>query len=290
MKKIQTRATTIRKTAKNKVKSEKSTSVNELYDFSLQKDYDSDNKSDLELVNQDDNESNKSDSDFVFIRDESDSESDLELIDERNGAKNEGCDVMKSQNFNVLRNGLEMILTDSKKDNAPLIKVTVESLDGELSGLEACKVTVNSLGDELNDLEPCEVASILTTFLVNGSPRDMTSLSYEHCGKKKSFGFKSRVLNLPQPEMTTSKKKTKKTKKQRKRKKKRKNDIAFIESPCSSSLPPSPLPSSESNVFEIENIIKKTRYRSLVKWKNFGEGYNSWVNNKDIVDNTWIKK
>ena len=39
-------------------------------------------------------------------------------------------------------------------------------------------------------------------------------------------------------------------------------------------------------VFRIEKVIEKRKDKSLVKWKGYSDKFNSWVNNKDIVNLT----
>ena len=44
------------------------------------------------------------------------------------------------------------------------------------------------------------------------------------------------------------------------------------------------LQKTRQQVFRIENIIKKGKDKSLVKWKGYSDKFNSWVDNKDIVN------
>ena len=37
-------------------------------------------------------------------------------------------------------------------------------------------------------------------------------------------------------------------------------------------------------IYRIEKIIKKEKGKSLVKWKGYSDKFNSWVNNKDLID------
>ena len=44
------------------------------------------------------------------------------------------------------------------------------------------------------------------------------------------------------------------------------------------------LQKTEQQVFRIEKIIKKEKGKSLVKWKGYPDKFNSWVDNKDLID------
>ena len=44
------------------------------------------------------------------------------------------------------------------------------------------------------------------------------------------------------------------------------------------------LQKTEQQVFKIEKIIKKEKGRSFVKWKGYSDKFNSWVDNKDLID------
>ena len=44
------------------------------------------------------------------------------------------------------------------------------------------------------------------------------------------------------------------------------------------------LQKTEQQVFRIEKIIKKEKGKSLVKWKGYDKKFNSWVDNKDLID------
>ena len=44
------------------------------------------------------------------------------------------------------------------------------------------------------------------------------------------------------------------------------------------------LQKTEQQVFRIEKIIKKEKGRSFVKWKGYSDKFNSWVDNKDLID------
>ena len=44
------------------------------------------------------------------------------------------------------------------------------------------------------------------------------------------------------------------------------------------------LQKTEQQVFRIEKVIKKEKGKSLVKWKGYSDKFNSWVNNKDLID------
>ena len=44
------------------------------------------------------------------------------------------------------------------------------------------------------------------------------------------------------------------------------------------------LQKTEQQVFRIENVIKKEKGKSLVKWKGYSNKFNSWVDNKDLID------
>ena len=44
------------------------------------------------------------------------------------------------------------------------------------------------------------------------------------------------------------------------------------------------LQKTEQQIFRIENIIKKKKGKSFVKWKGYSDKFNSWVNNEDLID------
>ena len=44
------------------------------------------------------------------------------------------------------------------------------------------------------------------------------------------------------------------------------------------------LQKTEQQVFRIEKIIKKEKNKSLVKWKGYPDKFNSWVDNKDLIN------
>ena len=44
------------------------------------------------------------------------------------------------------------------------------------------------------------------------------------------------------------------------------------------------LQKTEQQIFRIEKIIKKEKGKSLVKWKGYPDKFNSWVDNKDLID------
>ena len=44
------------------------------------------------------------------------------------------------------------------------------------------------------------------------------------------------------------------------------------------------LQKTEQQVFRIEKVIEKRKNKSLVKWKGYSDKFNSWVNNKDLID------
>ena len=44
------------------------------------------------------------------------------------------------------------------------------------------------------------------------------------------------------------------------------------------------LQKTEQQIYRIEKIIKKEKGRSLVKWKGYPDKFNSWVDNKDLID------
>jgi len=43
------------------------------------------------------------------------------------------------------------------------------------------------------------------------------------------------------------------------------------------------LQKTSQEVYRIEKIVKKDKTRSLVKWKGYPKGFNSWVDNKDLI-------
>ena len=44
------------------------------------------------------------------------------------------------------------------------------------------------------------------------------------------------------------------------------------------------LQKTSQEIFRIEKVIKKGKKKSLVKWKGYSDDFNSWVDNKDIVN------
>ena len=44
------------------------------------------------------------------------------------------------------------------------------------------------------------------------------------------------------------------------------------------------LQKTSQQLFRIEKVIKRRKKKSLVKWKGYSDDFNSWVNNKDIVN------
>ena len=44
------------------------------------------------------------------------------------------------------------------------------------------------------------------------------------------------------------------------------------------------LQKTSQEIFRIEKVIKRGKKKSLVKWKGYSDGFNSWVDNKDIVN------
>ena len=44
------------------------------------------------------------------------------------------------------------------------------------------------------------------------------------------------------------------------------------------------LQKTEQQIYRIEKIIKKEKNKLLVKWKGYSDKFNSWVNNKDLID------
>ena len=46
----------------------------------------------------------------------------------------------------------------------------------------------------------------------------------------------------------------------------------------------SELQKTEQQIYRIEKIIKKEKGKSLVKWKGYSDKFNSWVDNKDLID------
>ena len=44
------------------------------------------------------------------------------------------------------------------------------------------------------------------------------------------------------------------------------------------------LQKTEQQIYRIEKVIKKEKGKSLVKWKGYPDKFNSWVDNKDLVD------
>ena len=50
------------------------------------------------------------------------------------------------------------------------------------------------------------------------------------------------------------------------------------------------LQKTSQQLFRIEKIIKRGKKKSLVKWKGYSDDFNSWVNNKDLVNLSKLKK
>ena len=46
------------------------------------------------------------------------------------------------------------------------------------------------------------------------------------------------------------------------------------------------LQKTSQQLFRIEKVIEKGKNKSLVKWKGYSNDFNSWVDNKDIVNLT----
>ena len=46
------------------------------------------------------------------------------------------------------------------------------------------------------------------------------------------------------------------------------------------------LQKTEQQVFRIEKVIEKRKNKSLVKWKGYSDKFNSWVDNKNLIDLT----
>ena len=44
------------------------------------------------------------------------------------------------------------------------------------------------------------------------------------------------------------------------------------------------LQKTKQQIYRIEKVIKKEKGRSFVKWKGYPDKFNSWVNNKDLID------
>ena len=44
------------------------------------------------------------------------------------------------------------------------------------------------------------------------------------------------------------------------------------------------LQKTEQQIYRIEKVIKKEKGKSLVKWKGYSDKFNSWVDNKDLID------
>ena len=44
------------------------------------------------------------------------------------------------------------------------------------------------------------------------------------------------------------------------------------------------LQKTSQEIFRIEKVIKKGKKKYLVKWKGYSDDFNSWVDNKDIVN------
>ena len=44
------------------------------------------------------------------------------------------------------------------------------------------------------------------------------------------------------------------------------------------------LQKTEQQIYRIEKVIEKRKNKSLVKWKGYSDKFNSWVDNKDLID------
>ena len=44
------------------------------------------------------------------------------------------------------------------------------------------------------------------------------------------------------------------------------------------------LQKTEQQIYRIEKVIKKEKGKSLVKWKGYNDKFNSWVDNKHLID------
>ena len=44
------------------------------------------------------------------------------------------------------------------------------------------------------------------------------------------------------------------------------------------------LQKTSQELFRIEKVIKRGKEKSLVKWKGYSDDFNSWVDNRDIVN------
>ena len=44
------------------------------------------------------------------------------------------------------------------------------------------------------------------------------------------------------------------------------------------------LQKTSQELFRIEKVIKRGKKKSLVKWKGYSDDFDSWVDNKDIVN------
>ena len=49
------------------------------------------------------------------------------------------------------------------------------------------------------------------------------------------------------------------------------------------------LQKTSQELFRIEKVIKRGKKKSLVKWKGYSDDFNSWVDNKDIVNISLLK-
>ena len=52
----------------------------------------------------------------------------------------------------------------------------------------------------------------------------------------------------------------------------------------------SELQKTSQELFRIEQVIKTGKNKSLVKWKGYSDDFNYWVDNKDIVNISLLKK
>ena len=44
------------------------------------------------------------------------------------------------------------------------------------------------------------------------------------------------------------------------------------------------LQKTEQQIYRIEKIIKKKKGKTCVKWKGYSDEFNSWVDNKDLIN------
>ena len=50
------------------------------------------------------------------------------------------------------------------------------------------------------------------------------------------------------------------------------------------------LQKSKQQIYRIEKVIEEENGRSLVKWKDYSDKFNSWVNDEDLIDLSQLKK